>query len=144
MPKTPPEGFARITPYVYYKDVGTALDWLAGAFGFTEVTRMKSEDGIVNHAEMSYEGQAMMFGHPGADYEPPAKSGHRGGLIHVYVDDVDKHFLRAQEAGAKIIQEPVDQFYGDREYGAEDLEGHHWYFATHVKDVAPEDMKPQT
>ena len=61
--------------------------------------------------------------------------------IYVYVDDVDKHFERAKGAGALILAEVEDQFYGDRRYGAEDPEGHHWYFAQHVRDVAPEDMK---
>lgn len=50
--------------------------------------------------------------------------------------------LHAKEAGAKILEEPKDQFYGDRCYGAEDSEGHHWFFAQHVRDVAAEDMKP--
>jgi uncharacterized glyoxalase superfamily protein PhnB len=60
--------------------------------------------------------------------------------LYVYVDDVDKHFEHARDAGATIIAEPEDQFYGDRRYGAEDLEGHHWYFAQHVRDVPAEDI----
>jgi uncharacterized glyoxalase superfamily protein PhnB len=35
---------------------------------------------------------------------------------------------RAVAAGAEIVEEPVDQPYGVREYGARDLEGHLWYF----------------
>jgi len=63
-------------------------------------------------------------------------------LVYVYVDDVDKHFAVAKAAGAHILSEPADQFYGDRAYGAEDPEGHQWSFAQHVRDVAPEDMHP--
>lgn len=144
MAKTPPEGFARFTPYLYYEDVGAALDWLAKAFGFEEKVRMKNDEGVINHAEMSYGGQSFMLGHPGPEYQSPKSTGSREALFHVYVDDVDGHFSTARDTGAKIIQEPTDQFYGDREYGAEDLEGHHWYFATHVKDIAPEDMKPSS
>jgi len=62
--------------------------------------------------------------------------------VYVYVDDVDKHFERAKSAGATILSEPKDQFYGDRTYGAADVEGHHWSFAQHIRDVAPEDLKP--
>ena len=61
--------------------------------------------------------------------------------LYVYVDGVDAHFERAKKAGAKIVEEPKDQFYGDRRYGAEDLEGHCWFFAEHVRDVSPEEMK---
>jgi len=46
---------------------------------------------------------------------------------------VDKHFERARKAGAKILEEPVDTFYGHRRYGAEDPEGHQWYFAQENK-----------
>jgi uncharacterized glyoxalase superfamily protein PhnB len=59
--------------------------------------------------------------------------------VHVYVDDVDAHFERARAAGATILEEPADQPYGDRRYAAEDPEGHQWFFAQHVRDLAPED-----
>ena len=48
----------------------------------------------------------------------------------MFVDDVDQHFRRAAAAGARIDSEPVDQPYGQREYGARDPEGHRWWFAT--------------
>jgi uncharacterized glyoxalase superfamily protein PhnB len=54
------------------------------------------------------------------------------GLV-VHVDDVDAHYQRARSAGARIDSEPVDQPYGQREYGARDLEGHRWWFAAPVK-----------
>ena len=62
-------------------------------------------------------------------------------FLYVYVDKVDQHFARTKKAGAKILKKPQDQFYGDRSYAAEDPEGHQWYFATHVKDATPEEMK---
>ena len=57
--------------------------------------------------------------------------------VHVYVDDVDAHFERAKGSGATILSEPEDTPYGDRNYRVEDLEGHRWMFAQHVRDVAP-------
>jgi len=83
-----------------------------------------------------------MMGNPGPHYRNPKRLGQTTQNLYVYVDDVDRHFRHAREAGANILHEPQDQFYGDRRYGAEDPEGHHWYFAQHVRDVAPEDMKP--
>ena len=82
----------------------------------------------------------LMMGHPGPDYRNPKRLGQVTQSVYVYVDDVDKHFERAREAGATILEEPKDQFYGDRRYGAADPEGHHWYFAQHIRDVAPEDL----
>ena len=51
------------------------------------------------------------------------------GLV-VYVDNVVAHYERARAAGARIDSQPVDQPYGQREYGARDPEGHRWYFVT--------------
>ncbi len=142
MVENPPEGFPRITPYLLYEDVDASLDWLVGTFGFTERVRMKGPDGKANHAEVSLGDGVVMMGHPGPDYQNPRRRGGATQLVYVYVDDVDKHFTVAKDAGARILSEPSDQFYGDRTYGAEDPEGHQWSFAQHVRDVAPEDMHP--
>jgi PhnB protein len=141
MPKNPPADTPRVTPYLYYQDVAAALRFLADAFGFRERLRMPGSDGKIAHAEMTLGDGLVMMGCPGADYRNPKRLGQTTQSLYVYVDDVDAHCARAKKAGAKIINEPEDQFYGDRRYGAEDPEGHHWFFATHVRDVAPEDLK---
>jgi len=142
MPANPPENMPRITPYLLYEDVAGALAWLSQAFGFQERLRMPGPDGIVAHAEMELADGVIQLGRPGPEYRNPKHLGAVTQNVYVYVDDVDKHFERARRAGAVILVEPTDQFYGDRRYGAEDPEGHHWYFAQHVRDVAPEDMHP--
>jgi len=132
----------RVTPYLLYEDVAGALDWLTRAFGFRERMRIPGPDGKVGHAEMELADGIIMMGCPGPQYQNPKRVGHVTQNLYVYVDDVDKHFEKAKKEGATILEEPKDQFYGDRRYGAVDLEGHHWYFAQHVRDVALEDMKP--
>jgi uncharacterized glyoxalase superfamily protein PhnB len=142
MPANPPENMPRITPYLLYEDVEAALAWLAKAFGLKERMRMPGPDGKIVHAEMVLADGLVMMGCPGPDYRNPKRLGQVTQNLYVFVDDVDKHFQHARESGAKILEEPVDQFYGDRRYSAEDPEGHQWFFATHVRDVSPEDMKP--
>jgi PhnB protein len=142
MPTNPPENMPRITPYLYYQDVAAALDWLASAYGFTERMRMPGPDGGVIHAEMEYADGVIMMGCPSADYRNPLSLGQATQGLYLFVDDVDKHFQHAKESGAKIIDEPEDQFYGDRRYTTEDPEGHQWFFAARVRDVANEDMTP--
>ncbi len=142
MPANPPPNMLRVTPYLYYEDVARALDWLTRAFGFCERMRMTGPDGKVQHAEMEAADGVIMMGHPGPQYRNPRHLGQTTQSVYVYVDDVDAHAEQARAAGATLLEEPQDQFYGDRRYGAADLEGHHWYFATHVRDVAPEDLKP--
>jgi uncharacterized glyoxalase superfamily protein PhnB len=141
MAKNPPENMPRVAPYLLYEDVAAALEWLSRAFGFRERVRIPGPDGKPSHAEMEIADGVVMMGHPGPEYRNPKRLGQTTGFVHVYVADVDAHYRRAKEAGAKIIEAPADQFYGDRRYGAEDPEGHQWYFATHVRDVSPEEMK---
>ena len=142
MVSNPPENTPRISPYLLYEDAGAALEWLAAAFGFKERSRVAGEDGTVFHAEMELQDGVIMLGHPGPEFESPKKKGYLHGYPHIYVDDVDAHYEHAKAAGAKIVEEPKDEFYGDRRYSAEDPEGHRWFFAEHVRDVPPEEMHP--
>jgi PhnB protein len=141
MPQNPPEGYPSVMPYLYYEDAAAALDFLTSAFGFTEKLRMEEDDGKIGHAEVVIGGDGVvMLGQP-PDAKSPNSLGGRTQSIYVYVDDVDAHYERAKAAGAKIVREPEDQFYGDRNYGVQDPEGHEWYFGTHIRDVSPEEMQ---
>jgi PhnB protein len=62
------------------------------------------------------------------------------GTIHLYVEDCDAAYRRALDAGASSLQEPADQFYGDRMAGVRDPVGNMWWIATHVEDVSEEEM----
>ena len=141
MPQKLPEGYAAVTPYLYDKDSDAALEFITSVFGAKERFRMAGEDGKVAHAEVEFDGAVVMLGTPGADYRSPSDLGGRTAGVYVYIDDVDGHFERIKEAGATITEEPTDKFYGDRNYGCEDPEGHQWWFATHVKEVPMEEME---
>ena len=146
MPQNPPEGYPAVMPYLHYEDAAAALDFLTTAFGFREKYRMDDENGRVGHAEVEIGDRGVvMLGEPGEGYRNPKNIGAKAtASIYVYVDDVDAHFVRAKDAGATILREPQDQFYGDRNYGAADPEGHEWYFGTHVRDVSPEEFAQAT
>ena len=87
-------------------------------------------DGSVVHGEVRL-GEARIWLHrvSGDLASPRTLTQLNRGLV-VHVDDVDAHFASARDAGAVIDSEPEDQPYGQREYGALHLEGHHWWFAT--------------
>lgn len=134
-------------PSVIYRDNRAALEWLENSFGFelSEVLT-DAEDNIV-HAEMTYGDGIIMVGSEFADWTKSPKNvgGKNTQRVHVRVDhDIDAHCERARRAGAKIVMEPEDQFYGDRTYMAEDLEGHHWTFAQPVKQVTNAEMERAT
>jgi PhnB protein len=126
---------------VLYEDVAGALDFLGRAFGFRETLRSTAPDGTtIWHAEMRLDEDSVIYlGDPGESYRNPRDLGGVTVSLHVYVDDVDAHFERARAAGAQIEAEPADQAYGDRRYSARDPEGHDWFFAQRVRDVAPEE-----
>src|SRR4030095_10771369 len=137
MPKNPPENTPRVTPYLYYQDVAAALRFLADAFGFREKLRMPGPDGKIAHAEMTLGDGLVMMGCPGAEYRNPKRLGQTTQSLYVYVDDVDAHSARAKKAGARIIDEPADQFYGDRRYSAGGSEGDPRDIATHARGPGP-------
>jgi uncharacterized glyoxalase superfamily protein PhnB len=120
-----------MTPYLYYEDTGTAMEWLAKAFGFRERLCMKDDDGTIRHAEMELGKAVIMMGSP-PDYKNPRHAGMTHAGMYVFVDDVDAHYARAKAAGAELQGEPADQSYGDRNYGALDPEGQQWWFSTPV------------
>lgn len=135
MAQNPPNGFQRIIPYVLCADVGKVMDYLLGACGFTELDRVQGGDGEVMHGELGYQDNGVMFGQRCGESQQFQKA-----MIYIYVDDVDAHHAHASQAGAKIVQELTDQFYGDRSYSIEDPEGNQWHFATHTRDVSPEEI----
>jgi uncharacterized glyoxalase superfamily protein PhnB len=119
-----------ITPYLFYEDVDAALKFLAQAFGFKETGEaVRGDDGKINHAAMQFGSDMVMMGCPGPKYRNPKRLGQATQSLYINVENADAHFKRAKEAGAHIIEEPADTFYGHRRYGAEDPEGHQWYFA---------------
>lgn len=135
---------APITPYLYYEDLAGALDWLSRVFRFRERKQetMRNPEGRVVHAAMELGDGVVLMGCPGADYKCPKRLGQVTQNVYVYVDDVEGHFQHAKGAGATVLSALEDTFYGDRRYGAEDLEGHHWYFAEKIREIAPEQWRP--
>jgi uncharacterized glyoxalase superfamily protein PhnB len=122
-----------LSPYLYYEDTPAALDWLARAFGFRERLRVTDDGGSVQHAEMEvgHDAVIMMGSPPG--YKSAAHLGQVTSSIYVQVGDVDEHCRQALAAGAGVLREPADQDYGERNYGATDLEGQHWWFAQRTR-----------
>jgi uncharacterized glyoxalase superfamily protein PhnB len=134
----------RVVPMFSYEDVGRAADWIAEAFGFEETGRWSDESGRVTHVNMERDGGMIMLGAPSEDYRGPK---HHAEVceqarrwrqtpyvvdgVYVSVADVDAHYARARAAGATILSELEDNAgIGQRQYRAEDLEGHRWMFAT--------------
>jgi PhnB protein len=118
-----------IIPYIFYRDVPAALDWLARAFGFTEEMRHATPNGM--HAQMRLDDHRIMMGQGSTDWrmQSPSEAKLATMGVFIYLADVDAHYQRARAAGAEIVQTPYDESYG-RTYTARDLDGHPWFFTT--------------
>ena len=127
---------ATVVPILVYADVGKAIEWLCGAFGFVERLRVEHE-GVVFHAQLVVADGAIMLGRQGGEYRAPRR-GEVAQYVHVSVQDVDRHCEHAKRFGATILGPLNNKPFGERQYTAEDPEGHRWTFSQHVADVTPE------
>jgi uncharacterized glyoxalase superfamily protein PhnB len=142
MPARPP-----ITPSLFYADPAAALKFLEAAFGLETSMRVTDAKGAIMHAEMRYGDGLIMVGPTGwSDFakSPKPLGGANTQSLHIEVEDIAAHVERARRAGAEIVAEPADQFYGDRLYRAIDCEGHQWSFSQHIRDVPVEEMTAAT
>jgi len=105
--------------------------------------RMPQPGGKIGHAEIKIGDSPIMLADESPDVgaRSPQSIGGSPVSIMLYVEDVDRIFSQAVEAGAKVKRPVADQFYGDRTGGIEDPFGHLWYIATHKEDVSPEEMR---
>jgi uncharacterized glyoxalase superfamily protein PhnB len=123
-----------IIPVLIYPDVRAAVTWLTAAFGFVERIRI----GESHRSQLSYGEGSVIVGDVGAERRPP-QPGEVTHSVMVRVEDVAVHCERARAAGARIVMEPTDFEFGERQYTADDPAGHRWTFSQTVADVPPEE-----
>ncbi len=128
---------AAIYPALSYQDAPAAIEWLEKAFGFQKLMEVPGENGTIVHAEMALGPAVVMLAtsKPEMGWVSPRDLPAVNQTLYIAVDDVNAHYQRAKDAGAKIVRELNDTDYGSKEYGAIDLEGHHWSFGTYRPTV---------
>ena len=122
-----------VIPVLTYPDVREAVAWLSAAFGFAERVRI----GENHRAQLRFGDGALIVADVRGDRRPP-RPGEATHSVMVRVDDARAHCERAREHGARILMEPTDFEYGERQYHAEDPAGHQWTFSETIADVVPE------
>jgi PhnB protein len=141
--KTIPEGYHNVTPYLFVRSAGSAIDFYKSVFGATEVVRMAGPNGKIMHAELRIGDSIVMLAdeNPQTGVMSPQTIGGFSVGLHLYVENVDAVIQKAVESGAKLLRPIKNQFYGDRSGSLLDPFGHMWSVATHVEDVSPEEMR---
>ena len=123
-----------VIPVLTYPDVREAVAWLGAAFGFTERLRI----GENHRSQLNAGDGAVIVADVHGDRRPP-RPGEVTHSVMVRVEDAHGHCERARRHGARIVMEPTDFEYGERQYAAEDPFGHRWTFSQTLADVAPEE-----
>lgn len=130
-----PSGYHSVTPHVITADASRVIEFLQQVFDGVERYRLTDPKGRILHAEVAIGDAILMVAEATEERKPMPAS------FAVYVDDVDQTYRRAVESGARSLRAPADQFYGDRTGGVQDLAGNHWWIATHVEDVPPDELR---
>jgi PhnB protein len=143
-PKPIPDSYRRVTPSLVVDGGVKALEFYAEVFDATERMRFPGPDGTIAHAEIQIGDSVVMVEDPspylGTQAPPPGGVDGSPTSLFIYVEDVDAVIERAVKLGATLKRPPQDQFYGDRDGFIVDPFGHGWTIATHVEDVAPDEM----
>jgi len=130
-----PAGYQTVTPYLAVEGATQLLEFVKRAFDAEQLSCSNRADGSVWHAEIRIGDSRVMLAEAASPWKPMPSS------LYLYVPDTDATYNRAIAAGATSVMEPADQFYGDRNAGVQDAVGNIWWIATHVEDVAPEEME---
>jgi uncharacterized glyoxalase superfamily protein PhnB len=124
-----------ILPHIQYQNLPEAIAWLTRVFGFTEHYRYGQASGAQLFLGRAY----IMVRQEQPGHSSPAQLGYGTQSLTIFVENVDGHYRRVKESGAKVVEELHETEYGELQFGVEDLDGHHWLFSRHAKDVSPEE-----
>ena len=131
-----------MTPHLEVNGAARYLEFLKKAFGAREISRAEGPGGKLMHAEAVIGDSRLMFADPFPEFgSPPIAEGRWPVVLHLYVANADTAFAQAQAAGCQVTMPLSDQFWGDRYGQLKDPFGFTWAVATHMEDVAPEEMK---
>ena len=138
-----PNQIHEVFPYLRTRDGNAAIEFYKRAFGVEEQFRLTEPGGRIGHAELKFGAATVMVSDEYPEYgiHAPRESVPTGSAIHLHVDDVDSFTRRAAAAGATVVMEPQDQFYGERTARLRDPFGHEWLLGHQIEDVPRDEMQ---
>ncbi|HEX2126101.1 MAG TPA: VOC family protein [Thermoleophilaceae bacterium] len=137
-----PEGQHSVAPYLAVDSAADAIEFYKKAFGANERVRIEAPGGGIAHASVEIGDSVVMLSDPfpQASTKPPKDLGGTSASVMLYVEDVDAVVKQAVDAGATVLMEVADRFWGDRFGTIQDPFGHTWGIATHVEDLSAEEI----
>jgi len=143
MTKPIPDGFHTATPSLVVSNSKEAIEFYKKAFGANEIYQFPTPDGKIMHAMIQIGDSFIMMSDefPVMGFSSPTTIGGTAVTLYLYVEDADKIFNQAVQAGAKVTMPIMDAFWGDRIGSVVDPYGHSWSIATHKIDMTPEGLR---
>jgi PhnB protein len=123
-----PEGWHTVTPRLFVPNAAKLVDFLKHAFSASGIFR---DDGP---SEIHLGDSIVMVSEAGVREAMPT-------FLYLYLEDTDSAYRRALEAGATVIEEPADMFYGDRRATVRDPFGNVWQIATKTEQLSLEEIR---
>lgn len=132
-------------PALTVTDLDRSIRFYDDALGFKLTFSIPGPDGKLVFANVTNGDANLMLGVTPAGQPDPAAQGPLGSGVNLYVsvdndDDIDALFERARSAGARVIHEPTDQFWGDRDWTVADPDGYQITVGKQMKVLTPEEM----
>jgi uncharacterized glyoxalase superfamily protein PhnB len=129
-----------VLPHVSYRDLPSAIDWLAKHFNFVEQYHYTdSTTGAIAGAQLRLANAYVMVHAAKANASTPAELGYNLQSLTIFLDDVDAHVRKVKAAGIRLVEQLHQTVYGELQYAVQDLEGHLWIFSQHAKDLSPDE-----
>jgi len=129
-----------LTTHIIVDGAGRAAAWYAEALGAVERERITLPDGRLINVVLEVGGSTVVLADPFPEHGAHAPAGPLPFVLYLHVDDVDRAWQRAVDAGATVVRPLADAFWGEREGQLDDPFGYRWGLAQHVRDVPIEEM----
>lgn len=136
-------GISEVLAYLCVHDCQEAITYYENAFGAEEVFRVQDPDGRIGHVHLKMGASSILVSdeYPEMNILSPQTIGDTAITLHLHVENVDALTDQAVSAGAKVLQLPTDQFWGERTSRLCDPFGHIWLLGQHVEDVDFEEIQ---
>lgn len=133
-----------IIPAQASKDIATSITFYTDVLGFETEFTLPDDNGTVVHASVKRGEVSIMFGR--LNPSNPHDQGELGKGVALYTtvadsEDIDGLFAQARKAGAKVVQEPTDQFWGHRDWTVADPDGYLIVVSKVIAKVTEQDMR---
>jgi uncharacterized glyoxalase superfamily protein PhnB len=129
-----------VLPHIVYRNLNEAIPWLTRTFGFTEHYRYGDP---ISGAQLFAGKACIMVRTAEPEDKTPTQLGYGTQSLTIFLEDVETHFQHTKSTGATIVEDLHETLYGEFQYAALDLDGHHWLFSRHANDLSPDQWGAQ-